>query len=122
MIKLLDYTNKESFTELIFEKNQCVRAYIFAHNIFLETSDGITKASVSVIKNKMAKEGLSADLSEFIGRSFIEYGELLYSEDDLLKTFDAGCAYTVGSHKDFKQSHPNRKQWVESLKKEKSND
>ncbi len=29
----------------------------------------------------------------------------------------AACAYNVGSHKEFKQTHPNFKEWFEQFKK-----
>jgi len=33
-------------------------------------------------------------------------------QDLLPKAFDAGCAYAIGSHRDFKQIHPTRDEWV----------
>lgn len=76
MIKLLDYKNEGSFTELVFENNQWVKAYKFGNGIYLETSDGITKTAVKDIKQKLQKEGLDVDLSEFIGLNFKECGEI----------------------------------------------
>ena len=76
MIKLLDYKNEGSFTELIFENNQWVKAYKFGNGIYLETSDHITKTSVKNVKQKLQKDGLDADLSEFIGLNFKECGEI----------------------------------------------
>ena len=75
MIKLLNYKNEKTFTELIFENNQWVKAYKFGNGIYLETSDDITKTAVKDIKQKLQKEGLNTDLSEFFNESFMEYGE-----------------------------------------------
>lgn len=75
MIKLLDFKNKDGFTELIFENNQWVKAYKFGNGIYLETSDDITKTSVKNVKQKLQKDGLDADLSEFVGSGFKEYLE-----------------------------------------------
>lgn len=33
----------------------------------------------------------------------------------LEKSFDAGSAYTIGSHKDFKQIHPNKEEFIKSI-------
>ena len=41
----------------------------------------------------------------------------MYSEKQLEATFNAGCAYTLGSHKDLKQIHPNFQEWKAKLKK-----
>lgn len=35
---------------------------------------------------------------------------------EIKKAFRAGCAYTIGSHKDFKQIHPNESEYIKSLK------
>jgi hypothetical protein len=35
---------------------------------------------------------------------------------EIEKAFDAGGAYTLASHKDFKQIHPNKKQYITNLK------
>ena len=41
----------------------------------------------------------------------------MYSEKQLEAAFNAGCAYTVGSHKDLKQIHPNFQEWKAKLKR-----
>ena len=41
----------------------------------------------------------------------------MYSDEQLEAAFNAGCAYTVGSHKDLKQIHPNFQAWNAKLKK-----
>lgn len=33
----------------------------------------------------------------------------------LEKSFDAGSAYTIASHKDFKQIHPNKEEFIKSI-------
>jgi hypothetical protein len=43
--------------------------------------------------------------------------ERSYSEEDMKKCWDAACAFTVGSYKYFKQTHPNFKEWFEQFKK-----
>ena len=35
----------------------------------------------------------------------------------LRDAFNAGCAFTVGSHKDFKQTHPNCSEFVDKYVK-----
>lgn len=35
---------------------------------------------------------------------------------EIEKAFDAGCAYTIGGHKDFKQIHPDKKNYISNLK------
>jgi hypothetical protein len=34
---------------------------------------------------------------------------------EVKKAFDAGSANAIGSHKDFKQMHPNKKEYIENL-------
>ena len=41
----------------------------------------------------------------------------MYSDEQLEAAFNAGCAYTVGSHKDLKQIHPNFQEWKAKLKR-----
>ena len=58
----------------------------------------------------------------FYGRTelteqLIFQSERMYSEEDMKKCWDASSAYTIGSHKDFKQSHPDFKEWSEQFKK-----
>ena len=36
----------------------------------------------------------------------------------LIDAFNAGCAFTVGSHKDFKQIHPNCYECIDKYVKE----
>ena len=33
--------------------------------------------------------------------------------EQIYKAFDAGSAYAIGSHADFKQTHPNKEQYYE---------
>jgi len=35
-----------------------------------------------------------------------------YTQADIEKAFDAGCAYTIGSHKEFEQTHPNKEEYL----------
>lgn len=35
---------------------------------------------------------------------------------EIEKAFDAGSAYAIGTHKDFKQTHPDRKDYPSNLK------
>jgi hypothetical protein len=39
-----------------------------------------------------------------------------HSEDVLKMCWAAASAYTIGSHKDFKQTHPDFKEWFEQYK------
>jgi hypothetical protein len=41
----------------------------------------------------------------------------MYSEEDMKECWYAACAYSIGSHKEFKQTHPNFKEWFEQFKK-----
>jgi len=41
-----------------------------------------------------------------------------HSDDVLKMCWDAASAYTIGSHKDFKQTHPDFKEWLEQFKKQ----
>lgn len=75
MIKLLEYQQNGFFTKLIFEKEQYVKAYKFGLDVYLETSDGITKSAIKNIKQKMNKEGLNCNLDDYIGQQFYEYWE-----------------------------------------------
>ena len=43
--------------------------------------------------------------------------ERMYSEEDMRKCWNASSAYTIGSYKEFKQIHPNFKDWLEQFKK-----
>ena len=43
----------------------------------------------------------------------------MYNNQDLKNCWDASSAYTMASHKDFKQTHPNFIQWIKELKKNK---
>lgn len=38
---------------------------------------------------------------------------------EIEKAFYAGCSYTIGSHENFKQTHPNKKEYISNLKYEK---
>lgn len=40
-----------------------------------------------------------------------------YTKEDLEKAFNAGSAYATGSHKLLKQTHPNFKEWFNTIKK-----
>lgn len=75
MIKLLEYQQNGLFTKLVFEKEQYVKAYKFGLDVYLETSDGIEKSAVKEIKDKLNKQGLNADLSEFLNKEYLEYFE-----------------------------------------------
>ena len=35
---------------------------------------------------------------------------------EIKKAFNAGCSYTIGSHENFKQIHPNKKEYISNLK------
>ncbi len=39
-------------------------------------------------------------------------------QEILKDAFNAGCAYTIGSHKDFKQTHHNCSEFMESYIKD----
>ena len=41
----------------------------------------------------------------------------LYTNENMKECWNAACAYTVGSHKDFKQIHPNFDDWIKQHKK-----
>lgn len=43
--------------------------------------------------------------------------ERIYSEEVLKKCWDASSAYTIATHEDFKQTHPNFIEWFEQFKK-----
>ena len=75
MIKLLSYKEENKKVTLQFENEQIVEMYPFMSGVFTVTSEGITKASVKQIKDKLVKFGITADLSEFINQEFKEYGE-----------------------------------------------
>jgi hypothetical protein len=40
----------------------------------------------------------------------------MYSEKDMKMCWDAASSYTIGSHIDFKQTHPDFKEWFEKFK------
>lgn len=42
----------------------------------------------------------------------------MYSEEDMKKCWEASSAYTVGSHQDFKQTHPDFRSFIEKFKKQ----
>lgn len=75
------------------------------------------------------KELLEKEAKEYIENKYFYVDEI--SIDDFIagvtsnfvfelleKSFDAGSAYATGSHKDFKQTHPNKKEFIEQIKKE----
>lgn len=35
-------------------------------------------------------------------------------KQEIGEAFEAGCAFTIGSHESFKQSHPNKQQYITS--------
>lgn len=41
----------------------------------------------------------------------------MYNEEDMKKCWDASSAYTIGSYKYFKQTHPDFKEWLDQFKK-----
>lgn len=42
-------------------------------------------------------------------------GDKKYTIHDIKKAFRAGGAYTLGSHKEFMQTHPDEKEYIQSL-------
>ena len=45
--------------------------------------------------------------------------EIIFSYEDLKNCWDASSAYTMASHKDFKQTHQNFIEWIKKFKKNK---
>lgn len=39
----------------------------------------------------------------------------LFTIEDMKKAFETGCAYTLGSYKDFQQIHPNKTEFIQSI-------
>lgn len=54
------------------------------------------------------------DKINFITDTECNFEKMYQSLKDCWK---AACAYTIGSHKDFKQTHPNFEEWFNQLKK-----
>lgn len=75
MVKLISYTRERNRTICDFEKNQWVKFWSFGEDIYSETSEGITKESVKDIKQQLLLKGLDANLYNFIGHEYKEYGE-----------------------------------------------
>ena len=75
MIKLLTYQIDNSKVTLYFQNNEKVEIYKFGLTEYVVTTDGITKAAVKEIKDKLHKEGFDIDLSEFVGKEFLTYFE-----------------------------------------------
>ncbi len=51
-----------------------------------------------------------------VKEGYVEKGDT-YTEEDLREAFSAGCAFTIGSHKDFQQTHPDFKEWLNNKNK-----
>ena len=68
-----------------------------------------------VLTVKEIMEGRSSKY-EFIDFDKQETEAIMYTEEDMEKTFNAGSAFAIGSHKDFKQTHPDFTVWLEQLK------
>jgi len=75
MIKFLNYKRDEYKLTCNFEKGQWIKFHTFGAGIMSETSDGVTKSAVKEIKRKLEREGLGANLDEFINVEIKEYGE-----------------------------------------------
>lgn len=75
-MKLLSYQliDKQRI-ELQFEDNQRATLYSFGKDFISDTSDWVTKHSLAEIKKKLLKDGIEADLSEFVNREFKKYWE-----------------------------------------------
>lgn len=79
------------------------------------------------MKTKSNKELLVEYFKKYFKHMYIndkdnEFEALLKILNDkdkkiLKEAWNAGCAYTTGSHKDFKQIHPNFDEWFEQHKK-----
>lgn len=80
----------------------------------------------------MSKQETAQEAAEKYSKTFIEddgttevdfiagakwQAERMYSEEDMRKCWNASSAYTIGSYKEFKQIHPNFKDWLEQFKK-----
>lgn len=80
----------------------------------------------------MNKQETAEEAAEKYSKTFIEddgttevdfiagakwQAERMYSEEDMRKCWNASSAYTIGSYKEFKQIHPNFKDWLEQFKK-----
>ncbi len=81
-----------------------------------------------IIINKTAIQKEKEELKKLINKH-VGYGEQeIYDKIDELcsqstplipvvkKAFDAGGAYTLGSHKEFTQTHPNKQDYITNLK------
>lgn len=73
MIKLISYQTDNNKVTLYFEDSEKAELYKFGKDVFTVTTDGITKAAIKEIKQKIQKEGFDIDLSEFIGKEFKDY-------------------------------------------------
>lgn len=76
MIKLIDYKRDKESLQCYFEHSQWVNFYNFGKSIYSEVSDGIGKSGIKKLKERINKDGLDADLDEFIGQYFKQYFEV----------------------------------------------
>lgn len=114
-LQLKDPNTCENFKEFGCIKDNC-NCYILIDGSKQET---IEEAAENY------KQGITDawSIDEYCGSSFIDGAkwqkEKMYSEEDLKKCWDASSSYTIASHKDFKQTHPNFNNWLENFKKNK---
>ncbi len=76
-MKLLKYKTFEEQQKvfLYFEGKQTAVLYKFGNTYYSDCSELILKSALIDIKNKLIRDGLTADLSEFINQEFKEYGD-----------------------------------------------
>jgi hypothetical protein len=60
---------------------------------------------------------LSEVAEDYWKDGFKQGTESKYSEEDMRECWNASSAYTIGSYKYFKQTHPDFKEWFEQFKK-----
>jgi hypothetical protein len=75
---------------------------------------------IEELEDKIQNDGLFPQEIQYFKGEIHALKRLLSQSTPLIpeieKAFDAGGAYTLASHKDFKQIHPNKKQYISNLK------
>ena len=84
----------------------------------------LEKAATKYANEELEKEHTSK-VGNFYGfsSSFIAGAEyqIERNKEDFKTFWDAACAYTVGSHKDFKQTHLDFEEFYQKFKQENAN-
>jgi hypothetical protein len=81
----------------------------------------VEEAAKRIAKDHCSKR-INTNTTEFQVQQLILKGacwqsQRMYTEEDMKECWKASSAYTIGGYKEFKQTHPDFKEWLEQFKK-----